>query len=404
MKTKYANISFYGNSIVRGKYIYQTVLNEAEKNSCRYLLVVEKFQLFNKRQFFYHILSFFGFHDNFHIREYQTYSEDSVHVYRERAAPSQSHECILFGHESKGSTHYVKQNKGLLSDIYNNRVFDNIRLKIKNVSVSRSHTLFNTYKGDLFGFGENTYGELGLGHCNKIQTAIHIDSNSSVDNIACGLHYSIISYRERCFVAPLMIGVCGKNDCGQLGCKWSTLYLGAKNMSSHMGTPGFTKLFLDVKDCKIRSISCGWSHSLILFDDGRLMGSGLAFLGRLGMQNRNNKMFGFQFIDIDDDIQSISAGDTHSLIMSKNKVYTFGEGVSVPVDIKDIFKHIAFSGRPHCYKLRKDHVDSGRPLAIYAGRKFSTIVYGDSLHTKIVSYPTRIVADIILNALHVEDF
>lgn len=375
MKTKYRHVSFYGNAIRRGKVVYREFCNDREKYVLRYLLSIPG--AFIRRQLFFHIASFFGLHNEIQSAEYNTMLESSVHVFRKRCAPSEhEYEGSIYGYTSKGRVTWTREARGVMELMFNHRFFKSPRVKIHKVAVGTSHTLFCTEEGTLYGFGTNTYGELAVGDCKPRTIPTRILLNGTrIENVGCGAHFSIVSYRDGCFTAPVILGVCGRNNSGQLGCGVSTLYLGARNFASHMGVPRFTRVFIDAKS-RVKQLSCGWSHSLLLLMDGSVLATGLGYLGRLGLSSdKSENVFKRVNFPHSDPIEEISAGETHSLARSRTRVYTFGEGIRTPTEIQNEFN----------------------VMGILAGDKMSVLIGGSSTKTEIKSIKnTDNVVDLIV--------
>lgn len=94
--------------------------------------------------------------------------------------------------------------------------FDHI--KILSIACGAEHSIFLSYDCKCFGFGSNTYGQLGIekNHCNvSINDPIIIKFPNQIDEkiikIACGSDHSIyLNQAHMCFGS-------GRNDRGQLG-------------------------------------------------------------------------------------------------------------------------------------------------------------------------------------------
>ena len=75
-----------------------------------------------------------------------------------------------------------------------------INLKIKDISCGNYHTILLTDKGDIYGFGSNKYGQLGIDNCGEdVIYPIKINI-SNVLNICCGDNHTIINTEEGLYI------------------------------------------------------------------------------------------------------------------------------------------------------------------------------------------------------------
>jgi alpha-tubulin suppressor-like RCC1 family protein len=178
---------------------------------------------------------------------------------------------------------------------------------IKSVHCGEDFTLIYKTTGELYGFGRNSSYELGLGddiHRN-IPTLLMIDR--SIKNIRCGAAHTLIHKLDGklyCY---------GHNGYGQLG-------LG-DNINR------FTPILL-MTDKSIKSIHCGALHNFIYkLDDngnGKLYGFGYNIRGQLGLGDHHDRNIP-TLVMTDKNIKSIHCGDFHTIIHKNDeKLYVFG--------------------------------------------------------------------------------
>jgi len=82
-------------------------------------------------------------------------------------------------------------------------------LNIKDVKTTTVSTLILTNDCNVYGWGINQYGELGLGHNIEITELTHITSN--ISKIDCGKNHSLLLNLDGTVYS------CGSNNFGQLG-------------------------------------------------------------------------------------------------------------------------------------------------------------------------------------------
>ena len=99
-------------------------------------------------------------------------------------------------------------------------------LKVRQVCCGALHTVIvahNTSCDEVYAFGNNKYGQLGLGHFNNATDPQLIDgwkSQTKVIDVACGSFHSLMTTAATTKIgkkAYSKLWGFGRNDCGQLG-------------------------------------------------------------------------------------------------------------------------------------------------------------------------------------------
>ena len=132
---------------------------------------------------------------------------------------------------------------------------------IKQVACGYNFTICISERGSVFSFGDNYYGQLGLGNHEKYQGTQLIESLMYIDFAECGDEFTICKGFDGC------VYVWGRNTYGQLG-------------------TGDTKIQnkpfkYDWKD-EIVDIKCGYKHVLILSSNQQVYSCGYNCFGQLG--------------------------------------------------------------------------------------------------------------------------
>ncbi|CAH0489393.1 unnamed protein product [Peronospora farinosa] len=136
--------------------------------------------------------------------------------------------------------------------------------KISMVACGLYHTLVSTTSGDLFSCGKNDHGQLGLTHNRpvKVLTAVAL-TNEMACFVACGYYHSVIvTTVGRAFSF-------GRNDYGQLG-------IGSK---VHQNVPSVVALSASTR---VVRASCGCYHTVLLSEQGEVFVFGRNNKGQLG--------------------------------------------------------------------------------------------------------------------------
>uniref|UniRef100_T1H8R8 X-linked retinitis pigmentosa GTPase regulator n=1 Tax=Rhodnius prolixus TaxID=13249 RepID=T1H8R8_RHOPR len=240
---------------------------------------------------------------------------------------------------------------------------------IINISCGDEHTVVICRNGRAFSFGRNSWGELGLSHrmaVGKPNCIKSLKPRKSV-NVACGRAHTLI------LTDCGQVFSCGNNDDGQLGvqdilCRdapqeitsvsgikqvstganHSTalnvegkVYVWGSNKEGQLGL-GVDVPFINVPtqlnlECKIVQIACGYYHTLLLSDEGKILAFGEGECGKLGTGDevRRNEPTLIKSSNI---IQFVAAGGNHSAaITSKGKLLLWGSNDrgQLGINIKD---------------------------------------------------------------------
>ena len=182
--------------------------------------------------------------------------------------------------------------------------------KVAQVSTSGSHTLVLTREGELYVTGYNEYGELGTGESglatNKNTfTSVTVQGNKKVVQISAGgIHSMVLTADGEVFTT-------GSNMSGQLGTGES--YGSNNDIFTLISIPGGKKA---------EQISAGGFHSMVLTDDEKLYATGGNYYGQLGV-GRSGSLSGENTLTLisipgDKKVSLISAGGSESLIVTSD--------------------------------------------------------------------------------------
>jgi RCC1 and BTB domain-containing protein len=134
-------------------------------------------------------------------------------------------------------------------------------------------SLVLTKSGELYGFGYNNDRQIGCGNTRDQFTPIKINgfNNENIVSIACGGCHSLVL-----------------TDIGQVY-GWGSNYYGQLGLGNLIIEDRPKRIDLN-SDQVIKSISCGWNHSLLLTTDGDIYGFGLNSFGQIGNGNKTNQL------------------------------------------------------------------------------------------------------------------
>ncbi|OWZ24334.1 hypothetical protein PHMEG_000654 [Phytophthora megakarya] len=188
--------------------------------------------------------------------------------YHHSAVVSSNGELLMFGMNDCGQLgldHTQHQHTPQLIDSLSSQV-------ITKVSCGLYHTIAITSSGEVYSFGKNDYGQLGLSHARnmKVPTLVKTslgESDEKIVNVSCGYYHTVTISEKGKLITW------GRNDYGQLG-------IGSKD---HKNSAQYVPLPLS---SKIKTASCGCYHTLILMANGRVMVFGRNNKGQLGTGSR----------------------------------------------------------------------------------------------------------------------
>ena len=181
---------------------------------------------------------------------------------------------------------------------------DNIKL----ICCGSGHTLMMKNDNTLWGCGRNEAGQLGLGDTTNRNIFTQITTNAdNIKSIYCCSNHTFALKNNNTLWA------CGYNEHGRLG-------LGDKNSRTT-----FTQVTINADN--IKSVYCGGPHAFILKNDGTLWGCGYNGNSQLGLGDTNSRTTFTQITTNTDNIKSVYCGYHHTLIL-KNDGTLWGCGLN----------------------------------------------------------------------------
>ncbi|MDI9817788.1 MULTISPECIES: hypothetical protein [unclassified Legionella] len=182
-------------------------------------------------------------------------------------------------------------------------------VEIKNIFAAGNHSFCLTQDGNVYAFGANQAGQLGMGKTEKIYTPeLMTCFKEPITSISCGASHTLFLNEAG------KVYSCGSNSKGQLG------FSNYQRLSLPTPIEGLQK---------IKKIATGESHSLCLTTDGQLYGFGSNRLKQLDLNEASEFEATPTLIKISEDkIIDISAGGNHSLCLDQQGIlYSFGSNL-----------------------------------------------------------------------------
>ena len=162
------------------------------------------------------------------------------------------------------------------------------------------HTICLSDNGEVFAFGKNEYGQLGLGHMKDVPIPTKIPTLRDIKLVSCGYFFTA------CVDYEGFMWIFGQNTSSQLG------------TTKECNTP---QKILDIPP--VQSIACGGYFILIITDDKTLWSVGRNEYGQLALEHKHNQSK-FQKTSYTN-IEKIAAGYYHALFQNeKEEIFSFG--------------------------------------------------------------------------------
>jgi alpha-tubulin suppressor-like RCC1 family protein len=180
--------------------------------------------------------------------------------------------------------------------------YEDIGLTPRSISCGEYYTMILSSDGSICGNGRNNYGQLGFGFTStdaRLALIISDISGCTPLSISCGANHTMV------LMTNGSIWGTGLNSSGQLG-------LGDSSDRNIL-----TQITSNIGRSMPKTISCGYSHTMVLMTDGTIWGTGLNNYGQLGLGDTSDRN---TLTQITSDIGgsnplSISCGSDHTMVL-----------------------------------------------------------------------------------------
>ncbi|XP_066535875.1 probable E3 ubiquitin-protein ligase HERC6 [Hoplias malabaricus] len=187
-------------------------------------------------------------------------------------------------------------------------------IPVVQVACGNVHSLVLTKGGEVYSWGQNNYGQLGLGKAVAMQPfpgLIRALTGVPVTQISAGGAHSLF------LTSSVLVFCCGANNAGQLGLKRTD----DKGRFTLCAIPALRSL-------TITSISCGEAHTAVLSKDGGVYTFGDGTHGQLGHGSTNKELLPKEVQGIDGPAVQVACGSHHTLVLASSGIlFAFGRGV-----------------------------------------------------------------------------
>ncbi|GAA6094634.1 probable E3 ubiquitin-protein ligase HERC6 isoform X2 [Tachysurus ichikawai] len=184
-------------------------------------------------------------------------------------------------------------------------------IQVVQVACGNFHSLALTKGGEVFSWGLNKYGQLGLGKSVDLQhlpaLILSLVGVPVVQISAGGSHTMALTLTDQVFC-------CGANSVGQLGLN----RIDEKGRFTICAVPA-------LRNFGVSSISCGAAHTAVLTKVGEVYTFGEGAHGQLGHNSTNNQLLPKKVEGIDAPAKQVTCGSHHTLVlMPSGMLFTFG--------------------------------------------------------------------------------
>ncbi|XP_058120620.1 probable E3 ubiquitin-protein ligase HERC4 isoform X2 [Anopheles coustani] len=182
---------------------------------------------------------------------------------------------------------------------------------VVQIASGQYHCLALTNSGELYAWGSNAYGQLGIGSTSeKVSTPTLVESLAGVPLafIACGGNHSFAVSKSGAIFGW------GKNTFGQLGL-------------NDLNSRCYPTQLRTLRSLGVRYVSCGDDFSVFLTNEGGVFTCGAGSFGQLGHGSCSNEILPRKVFELmGSKITQIACGRRHTLafVPSRGKIYGFG--------------------------------------------------------------------------------
>jgi alpha-tubulin suppressor-like RCC1 family protein len=194
------------------------------------------------------------------------------------------------------------------------KYFDQLSNMVETVSCGETHVFALTEEGELYGWGSNENGRLGLSNNYKessVPTLIDVCGGKKIVNVDAGnRHSACIDINGRLYTW-------GSGGNGRLG----------HGTTKDLSSPTNVLSTIMNKHVKLNSVACGFSHTSAIDVDGNLYVWGCGNSGRLGIKgSKHDDKVRPVKIGGEMKFHSVDLGSNHSLgiLMNNNQMMAWG--------------------------------------------------------------------------------
>ena len=170
------------------------------------------------------------------------------------------------------------------------------RSYLRRLACGNNYTMLVLEDGRLIATGENNYGQLGIPSENNFRLFTEVPISEPALAVSCDTSHTALLYEGG------TVGVCGLNAFGQLG--------------QEINGQQFISYFIPLDtERPVASIVAGYTATLVLFEDGSLSVCGADRLGRFGFGYDNESYRVLTEVSVPEPVAQAAIGSSHSLLL-----------------------------------------------------------------------------------------
>eukprot|EP01018_Ginkgo_biloba_P033534 Gb_19587 [translate_table: standard] len=198
-------------------------------------------------------------------------------------------------------------------------------VQIHSIACGQWHTALITSAGQLFTFGDGTFGVLGHGDCTSVSYPREVESLKGLKTLraACGAWHTAA-------VIEVMVGYSSASNCAS-----GKLFTWGDGESGRLGHGDEEKKLVptcvpSLIDYNFRQVACGHRLTVALTTSGQVLTMGSAIYGQLGNpQSDGNLPCLVEEKLTEETVEEIACGAYHvAVLTAKAEVYTWGKGAN----------------------------------------------------------------------------
>ncbi|XP_057694321.1 E3 ISG15--protein ligase HERC5-like isoform X2 [Corythoichthys intestinalis] len=193
-------------------------------------------------------------------------------------------------------------------------------IPVIQVACGNSHCSALTKGGDVYSWGSNSHGQLGLGRQITLQYTphhVHALNGIPVTQISAGAAHVLF------LTLSGLVYCCGANEHGQLGVN----RIDDKGRFNICVVPALRLL-------SVSFIACGEAHTAVLTKEGKVYTFGEGAHGQLGHGSSANELMPKLVDGITEGASQVACGRSHTLVLgSSGDIWAFGNGVKGQIGI-----------------------------------------------------------------------
>jgi len=186
---------------------------------------------------------------------------------------------------------------------------------VTRISCGGSHVLALTSQSSVYSWGKNQFGQLGLGHTNKVNVPTRIEfpawSSDTIVKLASGWEHSLAVSRSGAVYS------------------WGAGYEGTRPVCGHGSVQKEVRprIIEALTSLHVVEVSAGWDHSFVITIDGELYSWGSGSSGALGHGTTGSELVPRRICGelLFERCVSVAGGQDHSVVATdQGNLYTFG--------------------------------------------------------------------------------